>query len=357
MLPTRAILAASHLRPAAQAGGEERPVGHRFAATGWVVVVLAACSGTPAATDRASLPSLPSMPTESPATPTATEPPREALELLWESTGEPTPTGRYPATYSPSVDPLTGDIWVSLASDDVIWIFAPDGTFKDLFGRPGDGDGEFEFTRPACRDCPGAGALAFAPDGSLFVADVGNHRIQKFNAEREFETEWGEFGSGESQFADANQIATNGREVFVADDVRRDTQVFDTDGRFLRTLPMGGWLDVDTDGRLLASSGGVVATFDQDGQVGAATDLPEYRGGWQIGLVVDDGGRLFFNYQNDATTNAIGLGELDPSTGRSRVWSSGGETLAIVGDVLFEANYVSSGWPEAVLRAYRLPEP
>jgi len=328
-----------------------------MAATGWLILVLAACSGAPAATDRAFPPPAATTTSEPPATPAATAPGLEALELLWENAGAPGPTGRYPATYSPAVDPLSGDIWVSLASDDVIWVFAPDGTFKGLFGRPGNGPGEFEFTRPACRDCPGAGALSFAPDGSLFVADVGNHRVQKFNAEREFETEWGEFGAGEGQFADAIQIATNGREVFVADDGRRDTQVFDVDGRFRRTLPISGWLAVGRIGEILVSSLGQVATFDENGQVVAATDFPEYRGGWQIGLAVDDNGRLFFNYQNNATTDAIGLGELDPSTGNSRVWSTAGETLAIAGAVLYEANYASTGWPEAVLRAYRLPEP
>ena len=164
----------------------------------------------------------------------------------------------------------------------MIWIFAPDGTFKGLFGRPGDGPGDFEFTRPACRDCPGAGALTFAPDGSLFVADVGNHRVQKFNAEREFETEWGEFGAGEGQFADATQIATNGSDVFVADDVRLDTQVFDVDGRFHETLPMAGWLAVGSSGDLFVNSRGVVSRFDEGGQVGAATELPAYRGAWHM---------------------------------------------------------------------------
>jgi hypothetical protein len=328
-----------------------------MAATGWLILVLAACSGTPAESDRRSPPPAPSTTSEPPGTLAASEPSLEALELLWESAGAPAPTGRYPATYSPAVDPLSGDIWVSLASDDVIWVFAPDGTFKSLFGRPGDGPGEFEFTRPACPDCPGAGALSFAPDGSLFVADVGNHRVQKFNAEREFETEWGQFGAGEGQFADAIQIATNEREVFVSDDVRRDTQVFDMDGRLQRTLPISGWLAVGSAGVILVSTFGQVATVDQDGQVGSPTAFPEYRGGWQIGLAADDSGRVFFNYQDNATADAIGLGELDPSTGESRVWSTAGETLAIAGDVLYEANYASTGWPEAVLRAYRLPQP
>ena len=128
-----------------------------------------------------------------------------------------------PGTYQPAVDPLTGDIWVALSSEHIIWIFSKDGEYKSSFGKPGDGPGEFELQAPRCRECPGAGALAFAPDGSLFVADVGNHRVQKFDPEHEFETEWGGFGAGEGKFADAIHIATNGREVFVGDDAQAAT--------------------------------------------------------------------------------------------------------------------------------------
>ena len=331
---------------------------YRMAALGWLVVALAACGGAPATsqgapTTAATTPD----PTDPPATPVVTEPPLEALELLWESAGNTTPAGPFPSTYSPAVDPLTGDIWVSLGSDDLIWIFGSDGAFKDSFGKSGDGPGEFEFTRPACRECPGAGALAFAPDGSLFVADVGNHRVQKFNPEHEFQAEWGGFGGGEGQFADATQIATNGREVFVSDFTRQDTQVFDLGGMFLRALPSSGWLAIGGAGNLLMSRFGEVATFDAQGQVVDATAIPDYAGGFHIGLAASDDGRLFFDYQNDATGEAIALGELDPSTGTSRVWSTAGETLAIADDVLYEANYTGPGWPEAVLRAYRLPEP
>src|SRR5207253_7921422 len=139
-------------------------------------------------------------------------------------------------------------------------IFDKDGKYKGSFGKPGKGDGEFNFVRPTCRPC-GAGAMAFAPDGSLFVADEGNSRIEKFDPTHAFVKAWGSFGSGDGQFADPNQIATNGHEVFVADDARVETEVFDMDGTYLRTIPAAGWLAVDPAGDIFISSGGTVTKF------------------------------------------------------------------------------------------------
>ncbi len=325
-----------------------------------LIAVVAACSGTVAPTPAATTGTLPtaaqptSAPTTPPATPRVTEPPAAPLELLWEASGDTAVTGPVPGTYSPAVDPLSGDIWVSMSSSTV-WIFASDGTYKGSFGEPGDGPGEFDFRRPACLDCPAVGALAFAPDGSLFIADVGNHRVQKFDPAHEFVTEWGGFGAGEGQFADAIQIATNGREVYVADDARGDLQVFDVDGAFLQTFPVSGWATIGAQGNLYVTVDNAVHSYDADGQGNQIAELPNAYPIVAIGLAVDDRGRLFFNLQNDQTAAAVGLGELDPSTGDYRVWSTGGETLAIFGDVIYQANYTGSGWPKPALRAYALP--
>ena len=319
-------------------------------------IATAACGGstTPTGATISQAPT-PSMKASAPG-PTATPEPLPALELLWEGSGTTEITGWYPGTYQPAVDPLTGDIWVALSSEHVIWIFSKDGEFKGSFGKAGVGPGEFDFRRPVCRDCPGSGALAFAPDGSLFVADVGNHRVQKFGPEHEYETEWGGFGSGEGKFADAIGIATNGREVFVYDDAQAATQVFDTSGTFLRELRAGGWLAVDGAGNLSISGFGTVSRYDADGNQLESVFLPAFGDDHAIGLAVDDRGRLLFNLQDPVTTDAVGLGELDPATGESRLWSTGGETLAIAGDVLYQANYTGPGWPTPVLRAYALPE-
>ncbi|MFU8772750.1 MAG: hypothetical protein ACNA8H_10070, partial [Anaerolineales bacterium] len=43
--------------------------------------------------------------------------------------------------------------------------------------------------------------IAIGPDGSVFVADTWNHRIQKFSSQGEFITMWGYFGQAESPLA------------------------------------------------------------------------------------------------------------------------------------------------------------
>jgi sugar lactone lactonase YvrE len=335
-------------------------------AVAFLVAAVAGCAGGGAPT---ALPPSERSPTaapltKAPATPAVTDRPAvtvapvAALELLWEAKGDTAPTGSEAGTFSPAVNPITGDIWVSTSSE-TIWTFDADGTYKGSFGEPGDGRGEFAFRRPACPDCPIAGALAFAPDGTLFVADVGNHRVQRFDPSGTFVSEWGSFGSGEGQFADAMQIATNGQEVFVADHSRRDTQVFDLDGKFLRALPISGWhwLAVDADGSLYVSNEGKVVKYASDGTETDRFDLPDYRGAIHPGLAVDDRGRIYCNFQDNETAVAIGVGELDPMTGESRVWSTGGETLAVAGGVVYQANYAGEGWPEPMLRAYALTAP
>ncbi len=48
--------------------------------------------------------------------------------------------------------------------------FAPDGTFLASFGEHGSGPGAFTY----------AAAVAVADDGTVFVADFGNNRIEKW---------------------------------------------------------------------------------------------------------------------------------------------------------------------------------
>jgi sugar lactone lactonase YvrE len=58
------------------------------------------------------------------------------------------------------------------------------------WGAKGTGDGEF--------DQPGG--LAFGHDGSLFVCDQVNHRVQRFTPEGKFLAKWGEYGDKPGQF-------------------------------------------------------------------------------------------------------------------------------------------------------------
>lgn len=75
--------------------------------------------------------------------------------------------------------------------------------------------------------------IGVAPDGSVYVADTWNHRIQKFTPEGEFITMWGYFGQGEAPDALWGPrdvlVAPDGR-VFVSDTGNKRIVIFDANG-------------------------------------------------------------------------------------------------------------------------------
>ena len=330
-------------------------------ATAAVAVMVVGCGGSGSAPTAAGA-SAAVQPTPSPvaATNAPSASPLPALELIWQAAGDTPPSGSAPALYWPSIDPKTGDIWASLSFDGVIWIFGSDGSFKGTFGAPGKGDGQFDFVRRTCRPC-GAGAMAFAPDGTLFVADDGNRRIQKFDPQHRFVKAWGSFGAGDGQFADPNSIATDGKSVYVYDDSREDIQVFDADGTFVRVFSKGGggWLATDKSGNLFVSGLAGMAEYDPSGKQLKTWKMPTFEGA-RIGLAIGPTGLVYFNIQlNESTFPAQSIVEYDPATGAYRSFSPGGETLTVdpSGEAIYLANFVNKTWPKAELRKYALPAP
>jgi uncharacterized protein (TIGR03663 family) len=91
--------------------------------------------------------------------------------------------------------------------------------------------------------------VAVDSQGDVYVADTWNHRIQRFDANGNFKTEWGSFG----QLSDAPDylwgprgiaIGPDGR-VYVTDTGNKRVVVFDSDGKFLQEFGREGddWLD------------------------------------------------------------------------------------------------------------------
>ena len=64
-------------------------------------------------------------------------------------------------------------------------------------GGQGTGDGEFD----------SAGGVAAASDGSVYVTDSFQHRIQKFTSEGVFVSKWGTEGTGDGQFIQPATVA------------------------------------------------------------------------------------------------------------------------------------------------------
>src|SRR5215207_11550742 len=148
--------------------------------------------------------------------------------VLWEVTsGADTFSRPYGLGIAPD-----GTIWV--ANQDRFELFAPDGTYLETWGTPGSAEGEFEFYAPESGYGTAYGDVAFDADGNIYVLDTGNHRVQKFDPDRNFLLAWGSVGDGEGQFLAPPSIAVSpdGR-VYVPDEKRRDVQIFDTEGAFL----------------------------------------------------------------------------------------------------------------------------
>lgn len=90
-------------------------------------------------------------------------------------------------------------------------------------GVPGD-----NFSRPT--------GVAFDTAGNIFVADGwggNNARVAKFDRNGTFLKSWGSRGTGPGQFGGLHDIAVDARgNVYVADRANRRVQVFDNDGTF-----------------------------------------------------------------------------------------------------------------------------
>ena len=118
---------------------------------------------------------------EGAATPVAALSP-VALEFLWASTGGPDP---FSSPYGIGIAP-DGNVWVADGFNGRFQILAPDGSFIETWGAPGAGEGEFNFETLFGGTPHGYGDVAWDAAGNIYVADVGNRRVQKFGPDRAF---------------------------------------------------------------------------------------------------------------------------------------------------------------------------
>jgi hypothetical protein len=121
----------------------------------------------------------------------------------------------------------------------------PCGTFLVAFGwGVADGKNAFETCTSGCQagiTGSGNGQFSFDPGGvatdgggNVYVADPGNNRIQKFDANGTFLATWGSAGSDNRQFSSPSGIATDeSGNVYVADMGNLRIQKFDANGAFL----------------------------------------------------------------------------------------------------------------------------
>jgi DNA-binding beta-propeller fold protein YncE len=141
-----------------------------------------------------------------------------------------------------------GYVYVADAGNHRIQKLTADGQFVAAWGQQSMVDTE----AGAVRGFNEPWDVAVAPDGSIYVADTWNHRIQKLDADGEFVTAWGLFGEytlrdtiGQGAFYGPRSIAIHpddGR-VYVTDTGNKRIQVFEPDGQFAFQWGGGGVLD------------------------------------------------------------------------------------------------------------------
>jgi DNA-binding beta-propeller fold protein YncE len=242
------------------------------------------------------------------------------VEFLWETRGDPASPLGNPSHVAIAPD---GAIWVADGDNDRFQIFAPDGNLLEVWGISGSGEGEFDFSTSGWAGYQ-HGAVAFAPDGSFYVAETGNHRIQKFGPDRTFLTAWGGKGIEPGQFMTPMDLVVDGQgRIYVADADRdlipagRETggvQVFDADGRYLADWGVFGsepgqmdtpfGIGLDPDGTLLVAefNGNRVQRFTPEGELLDGWGGLGFADGefvWAMDAAVDLAGRVFVtDYSN-----------------------------------------------------------
>jgi DNA-binding beta-propeller fold protein YncE len=159
-------------------------------------------------------------------------------------------------------------------------------------------------------DSPGIGDIAVARDGSVYVLDATNDRVQVFEPEGRHNHTFGNFGTGEGQFAAPAEITLGpDGSVFVLDSDR--VTKFSADGKFVWRSP-----DPATDedlfllhGIAVRADGDVLLTCEAcpnsimvlDGENGTVTerwDEPMLHGAQ---MTIDSAGRIYAEDWGTAT--------------------------------------------------------
>ena len=133
-----------------------------------------------------------------------------------------------------------GSLYVVDSMNDRIQHLAPDGSVLQVWGSRADvsqgAAAGGTFNEPW--------GVAVGPDGSVYVADTWNYRIQKFTPDGTFITMWGFFGQpsdAPEAFYGPRGIAVDAQgRVYVADTGNKRIVIFDGDGKYLAQFGSAG---------------------------------------------------------------------------------------------------------------------
>ena len=161
-----------------------------------------------------------------------------------------------------------GSIYVSDFGNKRIQKFSSTGEYLTHWGNSGKQLGDFYN--------PSGITVS---DDSVFVVDRDLNRIQKFSLDGEFITTWGKKGTAEGQFFYPNGITLSNGLLYVVDTGNQRIQVFSTEGKFISSFGSSGLgpgqflnisgIDADGDGNIFVTDkgNGKIEKFSADGEL------------------------------------------------------------------------------------------
>ncbi len=159
-----------------------------------------------------------------------------AVQVAGETGSQP---GQFQAPRGFKVAP-DGSLFVADSRNHRVQHIAADGGVINVWGTFADASGG---------NAPGGTFnepwdVAVGKDGSVYVSDTWNHRIQKFTADGQFIKMWGYFGQGEAPDAfwgpRGLAVDKDGR-VYVMDTGNKRVVIFDPDGNFIAQFGTAGF--------------------------------------------------------------------------------------------------------------------
>ena len=120
-----------------------------------------------------------------------------------------------------------GTMFVTDSRNHRVQKFTLDGKFLGKFGTFGSGPGQLNMPW----------GIALDKEGNVFVADWRNDRIQQFTADGKWLASFGQSGDGVGQFNRPNGVCVDDDgDIYVADWLNNRVQVLAPDGRFVTAL-------------------------------------------------------------------------------------------------------------------------
>ncbi|HTX80021.1 MAG TPA: SMP-30/gluconolactonase/LRE family protein, partial [Longilinea sp.] len=128
-----------------------------------------------------------------------------------------------------------GSIYVADSRNNRIVHFSTDGKLLNVIGSGQSSDATGSFNEPW--------GVAVGPDGSIYVADTWNSRVQKFSADGTFIKAWGQAGLADTPFAlygPRGIVVDQNGHVYITDTGNKRVVVYDSDGNYITQFGSAG---------------------------------------------------------------------------------------------------------------------